>query len=709
MSMLVRGLMAAALVSAAVGSAEARVVRLENLKVEPAFGGKVFADKGAFERVTGRVIGEVDPKALSSAGIQDIGLAPRNARGMVEYDTDIDIIRPADPSKSNGVLFFNVLNRGNKGGMALFNVDVKGTLTNINAADDAADGWMQKQGYTVIWFGWQADVLPGNNRMLLRVPVAKNPDGSPVTGVVRAEFAAATASKSQDLGAGWFTAGTHASYPTASLDNTKPFADGFLPTLTVRSSEKAARVAIPNSAWSFADCKDGAPKPDPRKICLTAGFEAGKLYELIYRAQDPTVMGLGFAAMRDLADFLKTKDKDDKGTPNPVAHNKATKAIIMGSSQSGRMMRTFLHLGFNKAESGWVAYDGMLPHIGGGLLPLSVRFAQPGRAWGESIDHSYPAYDFPFTYARQTDPLTGRTQGLLDRCMADGSCPLIFHAATALEMWEGRQSLGLTDPLGMKDVADPANVRTFIMGSTQHSPAGLPLPAAAPFGNCTFQGNPNPYSWTMRALLDGLTGWVRDGKRPPAGAVPHIADGTLVAPDAVRFPAIPANGYGGTERPAMRFTAVNNPLHVLDRGPGYRAADTMGVQSIEPARIGSASYGVLVPQVDADGNDVGGVRSLFVQVPVGTYTGWNRFRDGLFDNGFCNLSGSFVPFAATKAEREAAGDPRPSLEERYPTKAAYVNAVRLAADNLMRARLLLQDDAFRLITEAETNGVRKNP
>ena len=702
-------MMAAVALAVLAGTAHARITLLQDLKVTPAFGGKLFSPTGAFERVTGRAHGEIDPKASVNLNIQDLALAPRNARGMVEYDTDIDIIRPANPAASNGVLFFNILNRGNKGGLSLFNVDVKGTLTNINAADDAGDGWMQRQGYTTIWFGWQADVLPGNNRMTLRVPVARNADGSPLTGVVRAEFASPVAAKSLSLGGGWFTTDTHAGYPTASLDNTKPFADGFRPSLTVRPNEKAAPVTIPDGDWSFADCSGAEAKPDPKKICLKGGFEAGKLYQLIYRAQDPTVMALGFAAARDLAEFLKNKDHDDAGTANPVVHGKGTKALVMGSSQSGRMMRMFLHLGFNKTEADRPAFDAMLPHIGGGLLPLSVRFAQPGRAWGETIDHAYPSYDFPFTYARQADPLTGRTQGLLDRCTLDNTCPRIIHAATALEVWEGRQSLGLTDPLGLRDVADPPNVRTIIMGSTQHSPAPLPLPTAAPFGVCQFQGNPNPYSWTMRALLDGLTQWVRDDKRPPASVVPHIADRTLVTPDAVRFPVIPANSYGGTERPAFRFTALTNPLHVLDRGPGYRAGDTMGVITIEPPRVGSGSYGVLVPQVDADGNDIGAARSLFVQVPVGTYTGWNKFRPDLFDGGFCSLTGAFVPFAATKAEREKIGDPRLSLEERYPTKQAYVTAIRIAADNLIRARLLLPDDAYRLITEAETGGVRKGP
>ena len=249
------------------------------------------------------------------------------------------------------------------------------------------------------------------------------------------------------------------------------------------------------------------------------------------------------------------------------------------------------------------------------MLPLSLRFAQPGRAWGQQIDHLYPAYDFPFTYAPQTDPLTGRTQGLLDRCTATDTCPRIVHAATALEVWEGRQSLGLTDPLGQRDAPEPPGVRTYIMVSTQHGAASLPLPAKAPFGACEQQPNPNPHTWTMRALLDGLTAWVRDGREPPASAVPRVADGTLVAPDAVRFPTIPANAYGGVERPALRYIGAANPLHVLDYGPEYRPGDIGGVITVEPPRIGTAGYGVLVPQVDADGNDLGGVRSLDERVP----------------------------------------------------------------------------------------------
>jgi hypothetical protein len=350
-----------------------------------------------------------------------------------------------------------------------------------------------------------------------------------------------------------------------------------------------------------------------------------------------------------------------------------------------------------------------MPHIGGGLMPLNIRFSQPGRAWGQQVDHDYPAYDFPFTYARETDPLTGRSQGLLDRCEASHTCPLIFHMATALEIWEGRQSLGLTDPLGQRDMPEPDNVRTFIMASTQHAPPPLPLPAHPPFATCQQQSNPNPHTWTMRAAFVNLVGWVRDGKAPPASVKPSVADGTLVPPDRVQFPLIPATAYGGVARPAPRYTGTVSNLHVLDFGPDYRAGESSGIISQEPPTSGTASYGILVPQVDADGIDIGGVRDVYLDAPIGTYTGWNAFRPQLFDGGFCNFQGSFIPFAATKAERVEAGDSRPSLEERYPTKADYVAAVRSAADKLVAERMMLEEDRARLIAEAEANGVRLGP
>jgi hypothetical protein len=479
--------------------------------------------------------------------------------------------------------------------------------------------------------------------------------------------------------------------------------------LTVRAREQDPRVVIPNSQWRFAACEMGQPTtPDEKHLCYPPGFQPGRLYELIYRAKDPLVLGLGFIATRDLGEYLRNEPKDDSGAANPV-YRGDNLAVIEGSSQSGRMIRSFLALGFNEDENGQRVFDGAYPHIGGGLMPLNIRFGQPTRAWGEQTDHTYPAYEFPFSYTRQFDPLTERDGGVLDRCTATETCPRIFHVASALEMWEGRQSLGLTDPLGRRDVPDPADVRTYIMTSTQHGPAPLPLPTEAPFGDCQQQPNPNPQLWTMRALMRDFIEWVRDGKTPPPDAVPRIADATLVPADQVRSPPIPANAYGGVDRPATSTARVYNGLHVLDYGPLFRAGDESGIITQEPPRVGGASYGVLVPQVDADGNDIAGLRSVFVQAPIGTYTGWNPGRRDRYEGGQCNLRGSFIPFAATRAERVAVGDPRLSLEERYPSKDAYVAAFRAAAERLVAQRFLLSEDAATLIDQATQGGIRKRP
>jgi len=688
---------------AAARPADARITRLEITRVEPAFGGKAFGAAGAFERVLGRAHGEVDPKAPANAIIQDIGLAPKNARGMVEYSADIEIIRPADPAKSNHVLLFDIPTRGNKRAVP---------PAQTNASAEPGDGWLQRSGTTVITFGWQADVLPGDGRMTFQVPVARNPDGSPLTGIVRSELTTPAPTTTLNLSSGWFTGMTHASYPTVSLDKAAqlPLMDGFLPGLTVRSRENATRLPIPAGESSFADCATGTPTPDATKICYPAGFQPGKLYELLYRARDPLVMGLGFAAARDLGGFLKSADKDAAGTANPVVHGKAARAIVSASGQGGRMLRSFLLLGFNRDEAGQRAFDGALVHDGAGLLALNVRFAQPGRGQGQQVDHLYPGGAFPFAYARTTDPLTGRTQGILDRCSADNTCPRIFDVATAVQFWEGRQSLGLTDPLGREELREPADLRSYLMASTQHAPATLPLATTAPPGACVQQANPAPYTWVMRALLADLMAWVGDNTAPPASVVPHILDGTLVAPDQVHFPIIPTTTYGGVERPAVRYLGVTNPLHVLDYGRDFKPGDSGGVITVEPPRQSAASYAVLVPQVDEDGIDTAGIRSVYEMAPVGTTTGWNLFRPGLFDgDGLCSQQGGFIPFAPTMAERRRAGDARLSVEERYSTPFAYALAMKRSADILVRRRFMLQEDADRVAEEAERGGIRKEP
>jgi Alpha/beta hydrolase domain len=692
---------------------QARITHFEILRTEPAFGGQTFGNTGAYAHVYARVQGEVDPADPKNAVIQDLNLAPRNARGFVEYSTEVELLKPVDQMRGNRILLFEVNNRGNKIAQYFFNLGVSGSIADGNALSTPGDGYLMREGYTLVWWGWEMDLRAGWNRILMPPVLAQNPDGSPVTGIVRSEMITPRVSKtlpivtSQQLQI--FPFESFESYPTVAIDNRMPLLDGFLPGLTKRSHEQSPRTPIPNDEWSFANCGDGQPSvPDEKHICYPAGFAPGQLYELVYRARDPVVLGIGFIATRDLGTFLRNAVRDDMGSANPV-YRQDQLAIIEGSSQSGRMIRSFLALGFNQDEDGHRVFDGAYPHIGGGLMPLNVRFGQPLRAWGEQTDHTYPAYDFPFSYAHQFDPLTQRSQGLLDRCNATNTCPKIFHAATALEMWEGRQSLGLTDPLGRWDVADPPNVRTFIMASTQHGPAPLPLPTAAPFGNCQQQPNPNPQIWTMRALLHDFAEWVRDDVLPPASVVPHISDATLVAADQVRFPGIPANSYGGVERPATSTARIFSTLHVMAYGPSYSAGDSSGIITVEPPHVGSASYGVLVPQVDADGNDIAGVRSVFLQVPIGTYTGWNPGSKDRFENGQCNLRGSFIPFAPTRAERLAVGDPRRSIEERYPTTDAYGGAVKAAAEVLVKQRLLLPEDAKTLTDQAEQAGIRRGP
>jgi hypothetical protein len=685
---------------------QARITRLEIIRTEPAFAGQSFGAAGAYEHVTAIAHGELDPNDPANAIIQDLALAPRNAAGKVEYTTPVELLKPVDMAHGNRMLLLEVNNRGNKLAVNAFDDAVPPGIAERNALSGAGDGWLMRQGYTLAWWGWEMDATPGMGRMPMPPVVVHNPDGSPLTGVVRTELLTPVATKTIGLAQSGqvqaYPPDSYSNYPAASLNNAGA-------TLTVRAHEGDARVPIANDKWSFGKCNtDGEPTPDATHLCMPAGFETGHLYELIYQARDPTVLALGFAATRDLGAFLRNSQKDDAGTANPVWRSDA-RALLEGSSQSGRMLRTFLLLGFNRGEDGHPVFDGAYPHIGGGLMPLNVRFGQPVRAWGEQTDHLYPAYDFPFSYGKQTDPLTGRSQGVLDRCAASDTCPKIFHVATVLEMWEGRQSLGFTDPLGQRDVADPPNVRSYIMASTQHSPAPLPLPVAAPFNLCQQQANPNPQLWTMRALLTALTGWVRDGTEPPPGAVPHIADGTLVAPDQVRLPDIPANQYGGVTRPAVSARRLYDTLHVLDFGPDYHPADSSGVITVEPPHVRTAAYGVLEPQVDADGNDLGGIRSVFEQVPIGTYLGWNLFRAGWLEGGMCNLQGSFIPFAATRSDREAVGDGRPSLAERYPTKESYVAAFQAATDRLVQARFMLPEDAAMLNAHAAQEGVRSAP
>jgi len=693
------------------GPAEARITKLEITRTEsPTFSGAAFGSAGQFEKIVGIAHGEVDPHNPLNAIIQDIELAPRNARGMVEYSTDFYIIKPIDMSKGNGMLLHEFPNRGNKGSLSGFNIGATGG----NEPTSAGDGLLQRMGYSILWSGWQPDILPGAGRMTMRVPVARNHDGSTITGTVRSEMPIRRGPVLTTLPLSFgATSVNHASYATVSTDNKTPLADGFLPTLTIRSRQEDPRLPVSNDDWAFGSCPTGtALIPSDKDICLPGGFQIGRIYELIYRAKDPIVMGLGYAGVRDLVSFLKHERRDDYGTPNLLwldndkKHGKggSLKAVTTGRSQTGRNIRLWLHLGFNEDEAGRLVFEGAYPQIGQGRAEFNIRFANAGRAWSQQFDFDYPAYEFPFSYMPTHDPLTGATNGILKRCLKSNTCPKIFHFATPSEIWEGRQSLGLTDPLGKRDLGEPGFVRTYIIANTQHGPAAFP----PSFGDCQQQSNPNRYAESNRALWVAFTQWVKDGIQPPPSQTPTIRDRTLVLPSEVNFPHIPANNYGGVSRPAVNYTGLVNLLGVHDFGPLFNSEDESGIITVAPPEVvSSLQYTILVMQVDADGNDLAGVRNTTIQAPTATYAGWNPFMPGFFggDEGLCVRQGTYVPFARTRAERVAIGDPRLSLEERYGTHQGYVAAVRAAAQRLVAQRYLLAEDAARLVSEAEASDI----
>ena len=686
--------------------AHGRITELLIDRVEsPTFDRLSFGHTGMYEKLVGRARGVLDPADPSNSIIVDIGLA-LNADGLVEYETDFFLLKPIDMRRGNRNIFYNVVNRGNKGGLSTFNL-APGS-NNPTTAADAGDGLLMRQGYAILWSGWQPDVLPGADRMTMTVPVAVNPDGSEITGELRAEYIVNAPTSTQNLGSGSFTGSTHYSYETVSLDTSRA-------TLTRRIRETDPRDPVASDAWAFADCTQmpfpGAPSTT--QICLRDGFDPNYIYELIYTAKNPLVLGLGFAATRDLISFFRHAMHDDCGTPNPLAierHRTGIRhALIMGSSQSGRYVRTLIHLGFNADEEGRIVFEGAFPHIAPGRIPLNVRFGPPGRVYLQHEDHVFEAYEASFSYSPVFDPNTGRTDGILVRCQETDTCPKVVHAMSALEFWQGRQSLDQTDPLGTQDLELPRNVHMYLMSSTQHGPAPHPVSGTLPDpGICRWPANYAPQAETMRALWVVLDRWVNDHVPPPASRIPRIAHGTLVPADpaTLGFPNIPATTYvPNFPTEAVDFNGLYNRLTLLDYGPEFDAQNESGNVTLNPPVDLGRDYGVLIPAVDSDGNDVAGVRSTEIQAPLGTYAGWSRRRPGFAADEQCGLTGLFIPFARSQAERESAGDPRPSLEERYTDHEGYVNAVRAAAHRLRSERLLLPVDADRLIQQAEDGDV----
>jgi len=654
-----------------------------------------YGSVGAYEKVSGSIAGEVDPKDTKNAVIQDLQLAPVNARGMVEYSAEFVMLKPKDMSKASGVLRYDAPNRGN-------------ILTMVNPTATPSDAVYLERGYVLLYSAWQGDVPKSSAaRLTLTVPVAKNPDGSSITGTYRSELIPAAATPVMSLPGGVFN-GTMIPYAPASLDNTLP---GY--SLTRRINDTDARVAIPPSDWKFANC-DAAANPFPgtadgANICLKGGFDPKYLYELVYVAKDPKVMGVGLAALRDTVSFFRSKAADSAGTANPLA-GRITQTIGQGTSQSGNAMKTFLHLGFNQALDGSKVFDGLYAHVAARQTNINTRFAVPGGGGAIRTDHTAFGQTAPRALDKDyVDPITGRKGGVMTRCAATDTCPKFFLGLSGTEFWQLQGSPVLTDAYGFSDLAQPANARIYYYASTQHGGnGGTASILYAPTNSVYPRGTVAHHTDTFRALFIALEDWVVHDIAPPASQVPSIAAGTLVRPDQLVYPQIkgltwPVSGVA-TAIPDFSYRGWFNGYKVLDYGPQYVPQDESGIATQLPPLVG-ADYAIMVPNVDAStGLTTSGIRGVEVQAPLGTSIEFNYVATpGIVD--LTSLTGSYFPFHTTEAARLAAGDTRPSLESLYGNQAGYVSAVTTAANGLVAQRFLLQRDADLRIQQAASAAV----
>lgn len=649
---------------ALTASAQANVVRIEISKVEAA--------GPAHERISGKAHGEIDPADPKNAIIADIDLAPRNDRGKVEYVATFSLVKPGDMTKASGVLLYTVVNRGG------------------NSTDAAPDA----NGHVTLVSGWQGDVAVTATNHTIQVPVATERDGSRITGPLILRFTNLNGNTARLM----IPRNQPSPYPPATLETTK--ATLISATAETPTGIKTGVVTIPSSDWAFADCSS-APfpgTPDPTRICVKSGFDPTLLYELRYTARDPLVLGLGLAATRDIASFFRYEKQDGSGTTNPIA-GQIRHAIALGSSQSGTFLRLSLLLGFNQDERGRIVWDGMNPHIAARFTDLNRRFAFPGGlVWPYELGHEGPVW-----WTKWADTPRGRpAASLLDRCRATNTCPKIAETFGSAEVWGLRQSFTLVGTDAKADIPIPDNVRRYYFASVSHGggPGGFAT-STNPVANapCALPSNPAPVAAMRTAIVRRLIVWVTKDTPMPDSRYPRIADGTLVenTRDAMGFPTIP--GAPSPER-------LQYPLLDYDLGRHFRYLEQSGIASDVP--VVKATLPQRVVKVDQDGNELGGIRSPLLDAPLGTYTGWNVTMSGVFKGQICiggSPVGGFIPFARTRAERTASGDPRRSLEERYGDHAGYVRAVKTAADRLVSEGFLLEEDAATMIGQAERSDV----
>ncbi|MDF1859151.1 MAG: alpha/beta hydrolase domain-containing protein [Verrucomicrobiales bacterium] len=648
----------------------AELTRFEIFERNDFAGGEAFGETGAYQRIRGRVYYELDPDLTANRNVVDLKLAPRNERGRVELSADLFILAPKDLAKGNRAMLYGVNNRGGVNTLRHFNYAAGSSAPETSA--HAGDGFLMRHGFTLVWSGWDGELLPDRNRLRLFPPGVESRE-KPITGLVRCEIVPGADTRRTVIN--W---ANHGSYrPTAAgLESA---------TLTERILPGHPRVEIPREKWKLivTEVESDNPNQLPKvELEYPDTLKRKHIYEVIYEAQDPVVMGAGFCAVRDLVSALK----HGTGADNPLLVEEKPvieRAHGFGVSQSGRFLREFVYWDFNADEAGRQVFDGIIPHVSGsGMGSFNHRFAQPTRHAGQHDHHDYPPDRFPFAYETQTDPLSGQTEGILRRSLESGTAPLVFHTQSASEYWNRSGSLVHTDPLGQVDGKIPDTVRLYFFGGTQHGPAAFTTEAGA--------GQTAPssadYKPFVRALLLALDRWAKDGTEPPPGMYPKIADGELVAwtQNATGFPEIPGIQYPGViQQPSfLDFGLRWQEQGIVDRQPPLPRGD----------------YRVRVPRSGPDGNDLGCLAAPEVAVPIGSYPGWRLLKpDAPAANQLFSLSGSYIPFPLTREEREKAGDPRKSLEERYGSLEEYLEKLEAQCRKYEAEGYLLPEDTERTL------------
>jgi hypothetical protein len=639
-------------------AALARVVRVTIETREVIGGGTSFGAAGAYERITGRVYFAFDPANPHDRMIVDLDKAPRNAAGEVEAWSEFVMLVPRDPAKRSGVTLVDVVNRG---GMTV-GVFQLGAQRSQGPTDPSfyGDAFLLHRGYTVMMLGWQWDILPGTTGLHFAPPVAGD-KAHPITGLVRSDITIDAPTRTIPLGhrvGNSQALGYAVSSPTDSAN-----------TLTVRDGPIAPRRTIPRSAWQFAREELGVAVPDPRSVYMAAGFEPGKIYEVIYRAKDPVVVGTGLAAVRDIIAYLKYD-------PASIAPTKF--GIAYGVSQTGRFLRHFLYEGLNTDERGRVAFDGMFVHTAGaGRGSFNHRFAQPSRDAQPYSTFFYPTDLFPFTSPTEGDLLTGARGGLRTHAPQGVHLPKVFYVDGGYEYWGRGASLTHTMTDGRTDVPFLPSERRYVLSSAQHSsPAGFP-PTEAQHMDSTraWRGDPLDQRLALRALLVALTNWVQNGETPPPSAYPTLRAGTLVRAHFRRNPVIPG----------IAFPMAPYAPHRVSLGEQWNKGITR-----EPPVVGTP-YASLVPLADSLGNELGGIQSVELRVPLASYLPW-QLRTVPPTDRLVSFQGTFVPLPRTDADRLRTGDSRPSMERLYPSREVFLSAVDQATRVLVSQRFLLPED-----------------